>query len=169
MWIRRTDTCNTIILVACAKKTISRDRRKNYPQCWDAAYERLYYSLINSPNGSTTASAAATLLERIDHLPEAGCSIGFSHSRRKARDTCNNFTERYSRSTKYSPFVQIPSHQSLWLKIGDRAFNRVVGRETSKVWKNNGITFPSLSPCKSSQMQPSICSVENCCSRPHLS
>ena len=81
------DFCNTII--AAAKRSIPRDRRKNYRPCWDAECEQLYQTFLRAPQGEATNIAALTLPARRDdkhreRWSEAVNTINFTHTSRLA-------------------------------------------------------------------------------------
>ena len=77
------DFCNTI--KKAAKKTIPRWYRNNYIPCWDAEYESLYKTFLQSPQGDDLGLAVTALLSKLDRKrrdrwSEAVRSIDFSHS-----------------------------------------------------------------------------------------
>ena len=58
------DFCNTI--KKAAKNTIIRGYRNNYIPCWDAEYESLYKTFLQSPQGDHSSLAATALLAKLD-------------------------------------------------------------------------------------------------------
>ena len=58
------DFCNTI--KKAAKKTIPRGYRKNYIPCWDAEYESLYKTFLQSPQDDNSSLTATALLSKLD-------------------------------------------------------------------------------------------------------
>ena len=58
------DFCNTI--KKAAKKTIPRGYQNNYIKCWDAEYESLYKTFLQSPQGDNSSLAATALLAKLD-------------------------------------------------------------------------------------------------------
>ena len=58
------DFCNTIKKVA--KKTIPRGYRNNYIPRWNAEYESLYKTFLQSPRGDESSLAATALLAKLD-------------------------------------------------------------------------------------------------------
>ena len=100
------DFCKTII--AAAKRSIPRGRRKNYRPCWDAECEQLYQTFLRATQGEATNIAASTLLARLDDKRrerwlEAVNTIDFTHTSRLARNTLNKLTGRSRTSRRSCP------------------------------------------------------------------
>ena len=136
------DFCNTI--KKAAKKTIPRGYRNNYISCWDAEYEFLYKTFLQSPQGNDSSLAATALLAKLDRKrrdrwSEAVRSIDFSHSSRKAWSILNNLTGRSRHSPRHCP-VSADAIASQLVRNGkyeavDRKSSRLVFQEVSDLWR----------------------------------
>ena len=135
------DFCNTII--AAAKRSIPRDRRKNYRPCWDAECEQLYQTFLRASQGKATHIAASTLLTRLhdkrrERWSEAVNTIDFTHTSRLAWNTLNKLTGR-SKTSCPCP-ISANCIASQLIKNGvyrtkDHEPARLVAKEVSELWK----------------------------------
>ena len=94
------------VIRTASKNSIPRGRLNNHISCWDAEYENLYRTFLQSPKGSDFNRAATTLLHKLDkkrrdRWSEAVHTIDFSHSSRKAWSKLNNLTGRSRRSPRH--------------------------------------------------------------------
>ena len=123
-----------------AKKTIPRGYRNNYISCWDAEYESLYRTFLQSPQGDDSSLAATALLAKLDRKrrdrwSEAVRNIDFSHSSRKAWRILNNLTGRSRHSPRHCPVLADAIASQLvrnWkYEVVDRKSSRLVSQEVS--------------------------------------
>ena len=136
------DFCITI--KKAAKKTILRGYQSNYIPCWDAKYESLYKTFLQSPQGDDSGLAATALLAKLDRKrrdrwSEAVRRIDFSHSSRKAWCILNNLTGRSRHSPLHCP-VSADAIASQLIKNGkynavDRKSFRLVCQEVYDFWR----------------------------------
>ena len=136
------DFCNTIL--AAAKRSIPRGRRKNYRPCWDAECEQLYQTFLWELQGKATNIAASALLARLDEKrkerwSEAVNTIDFTYTSRLAWNTINKLTGR-SRNSRRPCSISANCIASQLIKNGvcrtkDHEPGRLVAKEVSKLWK----------------------------------
>ena len=133
---------NTII--HAAKKSIPRDRRKNYRPCLDAECEALYQAFLRAPQDESSNTAASALLARLDkrqrkRWSEAVNAIDFTHSSRLAWNAIHNLTGRTKQSHRSCP-ISANSIASQLVKDGkyttnDREFTRLVLKAVPEFWR----------------------------------
>ena len=133
--------------------TSLRKQPKNYPKtieitiyipCWDAEFESLYKTFLQSPHGDDSSLAATVLLAKLyrkrrNQWSEAVRSIDFLHSSRKAWSILNNLTGRLRHSPRHCP-VSANAIASQLVRNGkyeavDRKSCRLVSQEVSDLWR----------------------------------
>ena len=136
------DFRNTIIAVA--KRSMPRRRRKNYRPCWDAECEQLYQIFLRAPQGEATNIAASTLLARLDdkrreRWSEVVNAIDFTHTSRLAWNTLNKLTGRSRTSRRSCPIsancIASQLVKNRVYRTKDHEPARLVAKEISKLWK----------------------------------
>ena len=150
------DFCNTI-KKAAKKKTIPRGYRNNYIPCWDAEYESLYKTFLQSPQGDDSSLAATALLAKLDRKlrdrwSEGVRSIDLSHSSRKAWSILNNLTGRSRHFPRHCPVLADAIASQQLVRNGkyeavDRKSSRLVSQEVSDLWRTT--TLDAVNICDS--------------------